>query len=542
MKTSRARRKRFNGRVCTHALVGRAVRAFHQSRYGVETAALDGMLHDCPGQDRRVEARQTHPALTSLCEKAAVNRSLWSRVGICENKDVTEPRPKEAVFHKTLTGRAVMRLTSSCRMKFWLAVLLACSALCAQQAFPLESVAVRGNRRIAAEKIVAVSGLKIGTPMTKADFDAARTKLLATGAFESVGYEFKPSAKNTGFDATFEVVEVDQLYAYRFEDLPVADDTLRAALRKQETILGDQIPATKEVLDRYTAEVQKLVGDRVKVVGKLNADIPGQMTIVFRPNTPRAQIAEVKFVGNEVLPTPRLVRSLADVAVGTGYTETAFRLLLDSSIRPLYEARGRIRVSFPKIEVTQSTMVDGVIVTTTVNEGPSYSLGSVKFAGVAAKDADELQKIANIQPNDVANFDDVKDGIDRVLARYRSRGYLHASGHVERSIDDKARKVDLVATIDAGPQYTMGKLEIIGLDLTSEPAIRKIWGLKQGAPFQPDYPDAFLNDIRAQDLFDNLGKTKAENVVDEKSHVVDVKLTFSGAGPEPKDRRKKNPG
>jgi outer membrane protein assembly factor BamA len=406
-----------------------------------------------------------------------------------------------------------------------------------QQAFPLQNLKVQGNHRFPPVKIIAASGLKIGAPVTKADFDAARARLLSTGAFESVGYEFKPSADNKGFDAVLDIVEVDQLYSYRFEDLPAGDDAIRAALRKQEPILGDQIPATEEVLERYTNEIQKLVGDRVKVAGKLNADIPGQMAIVFRPNTPRPQIAEVKFTGNQVLPATQLARSLADVAVGTGYTETTFRMLLDSSIRPLYEGRGRIRVSFPKISLAESTMVDGVIVTTTVEEGPAYSLGSLKFAGIAPKDADELQRIANIQSNDIANFDDVKAGVDRVLARFHSRGYLRATYRLDRAIDDKEHKVDVTAAIDAGPQFTMGKLEIIGLDLTSEPAIRKMWAIKTGAPFQPDYPDSFLNDIRAQDLFDNLGKTKADTNVEEKTHVVDVKLIFNGAGPEPKKRR-----
>ena len=63
------------------------------------------------------------------------------------------------------------------------------------QLFPLETLRVQGNQRITAEKIMAVSGLKIGAPVVKADFDAARNRLLATGAFESVGYEFKPSAR-----------------------------------------------------------------------------------------------------------------------------------------------------------------------------------------------------------------------------------------------------------------------------------------------------------------------------------------------------------
>src|SRR5579883_907440 len=369
------------------------------------------------------------------------------------------------------------RMRVGMRFSFFLIAAMAASQPLPEK-FPIETLKVAGNRLIRTEKIIAVAGLKTGTPVAKPDFDAARARLLATGAFESVGYEFKPSADNKGYDAAIEVIEVEQLFPYRFEDLPAPDDALRAALKKQEPLLGDEIPASKEVLDRYAAAAQQVVGDKVKVIGKVINEAPGGTMIVFRPNTPRAQIAEVKFTGNSVLPSTQLNRALADVAVGTGYTETNFRLLLDSAIRPLYEARGRIRVSFPKITTENSMLADGVVVTTTVDEGPSYSLGKIQFS----RDNDELQKVANIQPNDIANFDDVKAGIDRVLARYRGRGYLHASAKLDRTIDDKAHKVDVSATIETGPQYTMGKLEISGLDITSEPAIRKIWTLKSGAP------------------------------------------------------------
>jgi outer membrane protein insertion porin family len=410
-----------------------------------------------------------------------------------------------------------------------------------QTTYPLETLKVQGNRRIPSEKIVAVSGLKIGAPVTKADFDAARARLLAGGAFESVGYEFKPSPANTGYDAVFEVAEVDQLYSYRFEELPVPDDTLRAALGKQEPLLGDQIPATKEVIDRYVNAIQQAVGDKVTVIGKLSSDLPGPLMLLFRPNTPRAQIAEVHFTGNQVLPAPMLMKALGEVAIGTAYSEAAVRVLLDSSVRPLYEARGRIRVGFPKTVVEPAPMVDGVIVTVTVDEGASYNMGEVTFAGVARGEASELQRIANIQGKDIANFDDVKAGLDRIFLRYRNKGYLKATSHVDRKIDDKAHTVDIVITVEPGPQFLMGKLEIVGLDLNSEPAIRKTWSVRTGAPYEPDYPDSFLNDIRQQGIFDNLGKTRAEIQIDEKTHIVAVTLHFSGAtGEEEKKRRKKN--
>jgi outer membrane protein insertion porin family len=402
-----------------------------------------------------------------------------------------------------------------------------------QTVFPLETLQVKGNKRLAPEKIIEVSGLRIGEPVVKADFDAARTKLVATGAFETVGYEFKPSSSNKGYAGVLEVVEVELLYPYRFEDLAVSDDALRAALHKQEPFFGDQIPATGEVLNRYVNAVQQIVGPGTKVTGKLNAD-GGLYAIVFRPDVPRAHVAEVRFTGNEVIPMEALLRALSDVSIGTAYSETSIRLMLDASIRPLYDARGRIRVAFPKIETERAKEYDGVVVKVTVSEGPSYSLGSVGFAGVSRADTAELKKIANLEPNDVANFDDVNAALDRIYARYKSRGYLRVSGKAERAIDDKEHRVDVTLALDPGPQYTMGKLEIVGLDILSEPPIRKVWSIKSGSPFEPDYPDAFLKDIRGQGVFDNLGKTRAESKIDEKTHTVDVTLYFAGAGPQPK--------
>jgi outer membrane protein insertion porin family len=406
--------------------------------------------------------------------------------------------------------------------------------------FPLETLKVTGNRRIPTEKILAVAGMKIGAPVAKADFDKARTRLMATGAFESVGYEFKPSAANTGYDGAFEIAEVEQVFLYRFEELPVPDDQLRAALRKLEPVLGEQIPATAEVLDRYVREIQTIAGDKTKVIAKLSSDVPGQLTILFRPDTPRPQVAEVHFTGNKVLPSTELMRSLGDVAIGTAYSETTLRLMLDSSIRTLYDARGRIRVKFPKITVAPAAKdVDGVAVTVAVEEGESYSLGAVKFAGATRQEAAEAEKIGNIKSADIANFDDVKAGVDKILARFRTKGYLKASARVDRDIDDQQHKVDIVIALESGPRYTMGKLEIAGLDLLSEPVIRKMWGLKPGDGFEPQYPDSFLTDVREQGLFDNLGKTTATTEIDDKSHTVNVKLVFGGAGTEEEKKRRK---
>ena len=62
---------------------------------------------------------------------------------------------------------------------------------------------------------------------------------------------------------------------------------------------------------------------------------------MFQPVTVLPSVAEVRFTGNDVLPTAALLRPISDVAVGIPYTEPALRERLDTAIRPLYEARGR---------------------------------------------------------------------------------------------------------------------------------------------------------------------------------------------------------
>ena len=377
--------------------------------------------------------------------------------------------------------------------------------------------------------------------VNKDKFDAARARLLETGAFESVGYEFKPNAAKTGYDATFDVAEIALLYPYRFEDLPASDAALRAALAKQEILIGPVIPATRRVLDRYGRFLTQALEGKVAVEGKLNYDLPGEPTILFRPADQRPRISEVHLTGNESVPSTELLNKFADVAIGTEFSDPAVRRLLEASIRPLYEARGKLRVAFPKIaaEPSKQTEVVGVSVTVTVDEGPPYKLGAVRFTGAATQKARELEDLVKWRTDETVNFDEIKAGLDRIVKRSKSRGYMRAAARAHRTIHAQEHTVDLAVNVDTGPEFKYGKLEIRGLDVISEPAIRKLWGAKDGTPFDPEYPDVFLKDVRSQGIFDNLGETSSETKINEDVNTVDVTLVFLASKPPPDSGRKR---
>ena len=400
--------------------------------------------------------------------------------------------------------------------------------------FPLESVKVEGNKKLTVDKILGVAALKIGLPVIRTDFDRARNRLLATGAFQSVAYEFKPSADNKGVDGLLRVIEVDYWFPYHFEDLPASDKDLREMLRKQELILDDRIPATKEVLTRYTEAIREFLGGKVEVIGKLISDVPEHPEIVFRPPGARANIAEVHFVGNDVLPTSALVNAFAPVAVGVPYSDATIQELLDASIRSLYETRGRVGVKFPKVVVERAAKIDGVSVTVTVSEGESYNLGTVKVTGVPAPEAAGVKDIGKWRKGDIANLDEVRSGANRIVDRLKDNGYLNVTAKIDHTVHDEDHTVDALITVSAGPQYHFGRLKIEGLDLLTEPQIRKAWSLAMGAPFRPDYPDEVLKQLRSDGVFENLGETRADKNIDEKTKTVNVTLYFGAAKPKDK--------
>ena len=89
--------------------------------------------------------------------------------------------------------------------------------------WPVESLKVEGNKNYTQAQILAVAGLKVGQLAGKAEFEAARDKLIATGSFETVGYKFAPSGDQNGYAASFQVVEVNPAYPIRFENLGIPD-------------------------------------------------------------------------------------------------------------------------------------------------------------------------------------------------------------------------------------------------------------------------------------------------------------------------------
>ena len=408
--------------------------------------------------------------------------------------------------------------------------------------WPIESIVIEGVRNYTREQVIQVTGLKTGQLAGKVEFEAARDRLVVSGAFETVGYKFEPGPAKQGYVATFQVTEVDPLFPVRFEELGIPDAQIDSILRARDPLYSRaKLPATKAVVDRYTEWIQEFLASKgltEKIAGKVTPVTSDEFAIVFRPARNLPAVAQVTFQGNQVIPQSVLREAIHGTGIGSAYTEPGFREILNNAVRPLYEQRGRVRVTFPEIRTEAVSDVAGVHVFVKVDEGQSYELGKVTIAGQSPVDPAVLIKTGDFKTGDVANFDRVNDGVEKIRKAVRHAGYLDVKVAPERKINDEKKTVDVAVRIEPGGQYLMGKLTIAGLDLNGEAEINRIWTMKEGKPLNPDYPDYFLNRIKEEALFEGLGTTKADLKVNAQSHTADVTLTFGSEDPTKKPGRR----
>ena len=393
--------------------------------------------------------------------------------------------------------------------------------------FPLREILIDGNENFATEDIIEVLGLEIGQMAHRADFESAVGKLDTTGAFE--GYAFRFGPKDDGYTVTFTVQEAPELYAVRFEGFDIPEEEIRARLREQIPLFGPKVPPTGIMARRIGDLLQELwieQGNQTKIIGDLNFLSDDEFEILYRPEGTVQNIAFTRFENTKVVPPLTLQQKFNSVAMGVIYTERRLHELLKYNIKPLYEQVGRLEVKFCPCTVEPDTETKGLIVTIQVDEGPEYKFGEVVPPQTSFIKPEDLSKLIKFQPGDTANLVLVSEALKRYEDQFKGNGFINVRSQYDPTTNPDKKTVDVVMRLDPGDRYVFRKLEIKGLDLVAEAAVRKRWAPEAGDHFNQHYPAIFLNRIRADQMFDNLQTTDWQMKTDEAEKAVDVQLIF----------------
>ncbi len=407
------------------------------------------------------------------------------------------------------------------------------SALTAETRFPLRAVDFEGNRNFAPEDLFAVTGLAIGAPVEKRDFDLALRRLSETGLFEGMSYRYGP--QGDGYRLTIVLEELPELFSVRFEGFEEPDETLAALLRDGLPLYSGLVPAGGPMVRMLVNTLQawwRSRGGEEEVVADLTPSGGGALEMVVRPERETMNIAFTRFSGTGEINALELQRVFNQAAIGEPYSEARLKELLHYNARPAFTERGYMGVRFCPCETRPDPDSLGILVDVQVDPGEVYLFGDLNWPEPFPIDPESLQKVNQIGSGEVANMKAAYGTMTAISEGVKRQGYMKAHATFVERVDHDERRVHLDIQITMGQQYVFSRLIVEGLDILSEPAVRKRWGMSAGDPFDVRYPAYFLDRIKADAMFENLKRTSWGIDIDEASGRVDVTVKFFGLSDE----------
>jgi outer membrane protein assembly factor BamA len=367
-----------------------------------------------------------------------------------------------------------------------------------------------------------MAGLHIGSPVDQAAFETASQKLSESGLFESVNYRYAQGPKR-GYALTLALADFKSLSDATIDVPGVNEDDIWRWLATRYPSLNHKVANNSAAQNFLGARIEEHLGAELEghhVTGKQESDIMhgGKTTISFQPD-PLPRIASMSFMGDSELTSAQLEALIPKDVREQGYTDRSFRNAVELNLRRAYEDRGMYRVRFPSI-TAQRQPGWSVSVTTSVEEGAKFTLGDVQVVGDKLP-IDAMLKAAKFRKGELANWTEIQTSIGELEKPVRRLGYLHAAAKPERIFHDEQHVLDLKLSMNLGPFYKFGRLQITGLTPDLEAQARKIWSLTPGDPFDYDYPKDFVQaffrsvDSRQFKKFDvKMQAGSSENVMD----------------------------
>jgi outer membrane protein insertion porin family len=365
-------------------------------------------------------------------------------------------------------------------------------------AFKLISIKTTGTKRYTSDEVIAASGLQIGETATEDDFKKAARVLGETGAFGDVLYSFEYSADGTKLE--LQVQDADRFVPVRFDNLVwFSDQELLDQLHAAVPLFQGQLPVAGDLADEVSNALQGLlitrnVPGRVDYLRAAQEDGPVE-AFVFTVTGPRIHIRNVAFAGAGASESA-LLESAAKKLQGAEYLRSIIRIQEDKNFLPIYLERGylKARLGDAQPKVVQNTPEETTVdVTLPVDPGRQYKLTEIEIDGYKSLSAEALRALMHAQLGQLANAIQLDTDIEAMKKLYGTRGYMAASIQADPEMDDANSTVKYVLRIREGDVYSMGDLEIRGLDSHTTARLEDGWTLRGGDPYDSSYPTRFLN-------------------------------------------------
>src|SRR6267143_2486773 len=220
---------------------------------------------------------------------------------------------------------------------------------------PLREIHSDGIKSLQESQVAALSGLVPGAQVGKDDLQAAADKLVQSGLFAKVRYNFQ--SRTDGLLVTFHVEEAPRVPAY-FDNLPwFADSELNYAIRAKLPFYAGALPEAGAVIDQAADAVGQFLvthGLQAAVEHQVAPNPIGDGSVqLFRIAAEALHIAGVEFSDPALNSSPTVRQQLPEL-LGKPYSRMAIDTFLTEQMRPIFLQKGFLRATLgpPEVRLT----------------------------------------------------------------------------------------------------------------------------------------------------------------------------------------------
>ena len=202
-------------------------------------------------------------------------------------------------------------------------------------------------------------------------------------------------------------------------------------------------------------------------------------------------ITDFTITGTRTIGATELANITSDF-IGSCFDEGSEEL--EERIRASFQDRGYFAVEVKSLGFKPSDALGvpkPLTLEAEVSDGLQYKLAEITFVENHAFSAEELRQQFPLRRGDVFSRGKIAGGLMSLRKLYGSKGFLDWTALPDTKFASNGT-ANLNISIEEGPQYHMGKLEILGDEEVSA-RLRAEWKLAEGAVYDHTYIDQYLD-------------------------------------------------
>jgi len=377
--------------------------------------------------------------------------------------------------------------------------------------------------------LLAIAQLKPGGEYTVPQMTAHGKLLMDTGLFSKISYTFN------GVFLVYTLAPSPDLIPIKNANLPLpSGKELNDLLSARIPLYHGMVPGEGGVCEQVRTELEKMLAEKglqatVTATAIAGTDAAKTVAMHYAIAEPAVKVGTITVNGGSAREIDIFFgKRLAKIS-GTVYESGASEEQIRATVAKFYSGNAYVDAKIDvKMQAALSTANSIQLpFSVAVTPGKQYTLTGITAAPGLLMTQAEMDQLIHKKPGNLADFDHVQSPLSALEMRYHRKGQVAAKIHATPTLNRAASSVHYNVTVNPGPVYRMGKLDIAQIQPDIATNIMTAWKLQPGAVFDEA---AILQLLAVGDANPLLARTftsvelRYNLTLNDEDHTVDVQL------------------